>query len=391
MKRIDSLLSAFRRETSSGKYIPFVDGLRFLAIMPVIIQHASERLRKYNPQIEIQSGIEQQAEFLVSRGAIGVIIFFTLSGFILSLPFAKGNSAFSYKQYLGRRLTRLEPPFIFWMSCFALILLIKSPLPLSTIGEHWLSSIFYLHTITYQEFSIINPVAWSLEVEVQYYLIAPFLAILYFSQPDKLFRRAFLIVFILVFLLYQHALSWHLFPMKASLLGHLQHFLIGMLVADLYKNDTEWVKRKTIIWDLLAPVCLLLMAYTWTEELGKTLMMNVALTGLFIAALKGRFFPASLSLRGISLIGGMCYTIYLIHLPLLELLYSFIGEFGQSTAWWVQLSLSLLIALPLVLLSSMIGFKLIEQPFMKRKPLSKIRGLFSSPILKKHPFLNKQL
>lgn len=383
MKHLSNYLQSFKRKTSSGKFIPFVDGLRFLAIVPVIIQHASERLLKYNPQIEIQPGLEQQAEFLVSRGAIGVIIFFTLSGFILSLPFAKGNTAFSYKQYLGRRLTRLEPPFIFWMSCFAIILLIQSELSLSTITEHWLSSLFYAHTIAYQEFSIINPVAWSLEVEVQYYLIAPFLAILYFNQSDKRFRRAFLVVFILLFLCYQHAFGWHLFPVKASLLGHLQHFLIGMLVADLYKNETAWISRKQTIWDVIALLSLLIMAYTWTEEFAKTLIMNVALLALFLSAIKGRLFPKVLSLNGIAIIGGMCYTIYLIHLPLLELLYSLIGDFGQSTAWWLQLSISLFLALPLVLLSSMIGYKLIEQPFMNKNVVKHIKGLISITSAKK--------
>ncbi len=377
MKSINNFFSSFKRQTASGRFIPFVDGLRFLAIMPVIIQHASERLLRYNPMIELQSGAEQQAAFLVSRGAIGVIIFFTLSGFILSLPFAKGNTAFSYKQYLGRRLTRLEPPFIFWMSCFALVLLIQSSLSFRVISEHWLSSIFYVHTLVYQDFSIINPVAWSLEVEIQYYLIAPFLAILYFSQPDKRYRRSFLIVFIFLFLVYQHSLGWHVFPVKASLLGHLQHFLIGMLMADLYKNDTVWINNKSVLWDIIAPLSLLIMAYTWTEEFAKTLIMNLALAGLFLAALKGRTFPKMLSLKAITLIGGMCYTIYLIHLPLLELLYSLIGDFGQSTPWSVQLSLSLLIALPLVLLSSMIGYKLIEQPFMKRNALAQLKGLFS--------------
>ena len=111
------------------------------------------------------------------------------------------------------------------------------------------------------------------------------------------------------------------------------------------------------------------MAYTWTEEFGKTLMMNGALLVLFLAAIKGRYFAKLLSLKWITIIGGMCYTIYLIHLPLLELLYSFIGSFGQSTSWSLQLSISLIIALPLVLLSSMIGYKTIEQPFMKRKPV----------------------
>lgn len=373
MKGFSRPLSSLGRKTSSGKFIPFVDGLRFLAIMPVIIQHSSERLFKYNPSVTVSAGLEQQAEFLISRGAIGVIIFFTLSGFILSLPFAGKNKPFSYKQYVVRRLTRLEPPFVFWMTCLALVFLFQSGLPLAAVVEHWLASIFYVHTISYGAFSIINPVAWSLEVEIQYYLIAPFLALLYFGQTNMKFRRALLIAFIMLFLICQHASGWHLFPVKASILGHLQHFLIGMLLADLYQNNTEWLSRKHYIWDIVAPVSFLLMAYTWTEELGKTLVMNVALFSLFIAAMKGKIFPAMLSLKWITVIGGMCYTIYLIHLPLLEMLYSFIGDFGQSTAWSVQLSISLLIALPLVLLSSMIGFKLIEQPFMKKNALANFR------------------
>lgn len=367
LSKLNTWISSFQRSTSSGKFIPFVDGLRFLAILPVVVQHASERLLKYNQQVQVQAW-EADAHFLVSRGAIGVIIFFTLSGFILSLPFAGEKKAFSYRKYIGRRLTRLEPPFIFWMSLFALILIARGELPFAELASRWLASIFYSHTAIYGEFSVINPVAWSLEVEIQYYLIAPFMALLYFNQPDKRFRRAALGIIVLLFLGYQHALGWHLFPLKASLLGHLQHFLIGMLLADVYKNETAWIKQKSIVYDILAPVSLLVMAYTWTEEFAKTIIMNLALTGLFISAFKGKYFIQFLSLKWITIIGGMCYTIYLIHLPMLELLYSFIGTFGQSTSWSGQLSITLLIALPLILLSSMIGYKMIEQPFMRRSP-----------------------
>lgn len=369
-------IHSLQRSTASGRFIPFVDGLRFLAIMPVVIQHASERLVKYHV-VTVSPGLESQAHFLLSRGAIGVFIFFALSGFILSLPFADTTRPFSYKSYLGRRLTRLEPPFIFWMTLFGLILLIRSAMPVNELAGHWLASLFYSHTLVYGEFSIINPVAWSLEVEIQYYLLAPFIAQCYFRQKDAYFRRSGLIIFLVLFLVWQHALGWHLFPLKASLLGQLQHFLIGMLMADLYKNETDWVQKKQLIWDFLAPVALLVMAYTWTEELGKTLLMNAALAVLFLSTFKGKYFPRFLSLKWLTIIGGMCYTIYLIHLPLLEMLYSFIDSFGHSTSWSGQLSISLLIALPVILLSSMIAYKVVEQPFMKRRTLS-IKGLWRS-------------
>jgi peptidoglycan/LPS O-acetylase OafA/YrhL len=369
IKSMKNYFGSLQRSTSSGKFIPFVDGLRFLAIMPVVLQHASERLMKYNPNISLM-GWEEEAHFLISRGAIGVFIFFALSGFILSLPFAGKPKPFNYGKYLGRRLTRLEPPYIFWMSLFAVILLIQSNIPLGQLIEHWIASLFYVHTAAYGEFSIINPVAWSLEVEIQYYLLAPFMAMAYFRQPDVKFRRWALIVLMILFLGYQHAFGWQVFPIKASILGHLQHFLIGMLMADLYKNETDWVNKKHVIWDFIAPIAILVMAYTWTEQLGKTIIMNMAMAAIFLAAFKGKYFVKFLSIKWITVIGGMCYTIYLIHLPILELVYSLIGDFGQSSDLSLQLSISLIIALPVVLISSVIGYKTIEQPFMKRKPIT---------------------
>ena len=114
------------RVTSSGNYISEVDGLRFIAIMPVIIQHLSERLIKHTP-IEFATPIAQdQLAFLASRGTIGVFIFFAISGFILAFPFAKyhlaGGREVKLKDYFIRRITRLEPPYILWMSIFFVVL-----------------------------------------------------------------------------------------------------------------------------------------------------------------------------------------------------------------------------------------------------------------------------
>jgi peptidoglycan/LPS O-acetylase OafA/YrhL len=380
MKKLSQLYNSLVRNPS-GKYIPFIDGLRFLAIMPVIFQHANERLLKYSGEIGALSAWETQLSFLISRGTIGVFIFFAVSGFVLTLPFAKGNLKLDYKSYVTRRLTRIEPPFIFWMSCFALILLIQGNMGVGNVLSHYLATITYSHNIVYGEYSIINPVAWSLEVEIQYYLIAPFIALLYFNQKNLGARRSLLIAFTLVLLTYQHVLGWNVYPFKASLLGQLQYFLIGMLMADLYANDSKKAYFKTWVWDALAPVLLLVMAYTWTEEFYKTIVFNLSLGLVFIAGFKGHYFQKMLSVKWITIIGGMCYTIYLTHLPLLELFYSVIGQFGYSSAYWVQLSISLIIIIPIVLFSSVIFFKAIEKPFMKpagfQQMIQNIKQLFT--------------
>ncbi len=374
MNSFKNFFHSLRRNTSGKRYLPFVDGIRFIAIMPVIILHASERLQRYSSEMQALSAWESELSYVVSRGAIGVLIFFTLSGFILSLPFAKQQNSFSYKTYLVKRLTRLEPPYIFWMTVFAIVLLFKEQLLLTDILGNYVASIFYVHNITFNEFSIINPVAWSLEVEIQYYLMAPFLAMVYFRQTNVRLRRILIILITLLFIINQHTLGWQYLPYKASILGQFQHFLVGLLMADIYVNAPKWYSKKSLLWDLIGLLSIVTLMFTWTEELGKSIVFMAAMIGLFSGALKGKIFCRVLTLSWVSIIGGMCYTIYLTHLALLELFYSFIGKIGYSSPYLLQLSISLLIAIPMVLLSSMIFYKYLEQPFMLKGAFETISG-----------------
>ena len=134
--------------------------------------------------------------------------------------------------------------------------------------------------------------------------------------------------------------------------------------------------------DFFFPVFALLMAFTWTDDLFKSMVFEFALLGIFLSAFYGRLMHRFLSISWVAIIGGMCYTIYLIHLPILEGFYSFIGRFGQWSGYFGQLSITLSIALPLLFLCSIIAYRWIEQPFMKKvekpkKPtlISKLQNL----------------
>lgn len=354
------------RKPSTGKHIPFIDGMRFLAIVPVIFQHANERLFKYGSLPELNP-TEDFVSFLISRGTIGVFIFFAISGFILSLPFTKQANNWSYMDYLKRRWSRIEPPFIFWMSFCAIILLVIQMYPVKTILWHFLATITYTHQLFFQEYSIINPVAWSLEVEIQFYLLAPFIAMGYFRLKSVNKRRLGMLLFIVFWVVIQNLLGWNLHPWKATLFGQLPHFMVGILAADLFKFPVKWIQQFKL-WDILFPLLLLTLAFTWTEELVKSLVFEISLLGLFLSIIYGKYTRKLLSISWISIIGGMCYTLYLMHLPLLEAFYSFIGRFGQWSGYFGQLSISLIIILPIIFLCSVIAFRWIEQPFMKQRP-----------------------
>src|SRR5690606_17853519 len=119
--------------------------------------------------------------------------FFAISGFILALPFInelvhEGRKVI-LKDYYIRRVTRLEPPYI-----ISLILLFGLQVAAGRLsfGEHlpnFFASFFYIHNIVYDAWSVINPVAWSLEIEVQFYLLAPFLFRWLFSIKSPTTRR----------------------------------------------------------------------------------------------------------------------------------------------------------------------------------------------------------
>jgi peptidoglycan/LPS O-acetylase OafA/YrhL len=370
MRFLQQLPNLLRRETANGQYLPLVDGLRFLAIMPVILQHTSERLIKHGT-VDFSTPIEQdQLAFLASRGTIGVFLFFAISGFMLSLPFARhhleGAKAPPLKQYFFRRFTRIEPPYLVWMTVFAVVLLLQGAWAVGDLLPHWLASCFYVHNFIYGEYSVINPVAWSLEIEIQFYLIAPWLVGLFFSIKNARIRHWVLLGSIFGYIALQHALGWQHSPFKPTLLGQLQHFLVGIWLADCYISRWQKSPAANMGWDVAALLGLFVMAYTWTEEFGKSLVFDSALMVVFTAAFRGKWFSQLLRNQWIAIVGGMCYTIYLTHLPMLEMQLLFTKNLTLTQHYLPNLLLQLAIGLPLVLTASAVFYLALEKPFMKK-------------------------
>lgn len=356
------------RKTKNGKIIREIDGLRFLAILPVVLQHLSERLIRNFPGTFSQPINENPWAFAVSRGSVGVLLFFAISGFVLSLPFikvAEKRRSWSYRKYFYRRITRIEPPYLIWMTVFFIVLFLREQFAVPELFHHYMASIFYLHNIVYDDFSIINPVAWSLEIEIQFYLIAPFLVLLLYKIPHHLTRQGVTFFSILSYISLQHYMGWQYAPYKFSLLGQFQHFLAGILLADIFvHNAKKW--NKAFYWDLLGVASFITMMYTWTEEYIKSIFFLIALCLLIIAAFRGKLMSRFFRLPWIVAFGGMCYTIYLIHLPLLEFIILFTKYLHVTDTYLINLLIQVIVVLPIVAIASIIGYLLLEKPFMDK-------------------------
>jgi peptidoglycan/LPS O-acetylase OafA/YrhL len=111
------LLDRIRRVTRDGRWIPEIDGLRFVAIASVVLFHMFGELALRSGRI---IAVEPRYEGLfkvILHGDRGAPPFFMISGFVLALPFARhilqGAGTVSLRKYFLRRVTRLEPPIYF--------------------------------------------------------------------------------------------------------------------------------------------------------------------------------------------------------------------------------------------------------------------------------------
>lgn len=388
---LKSIPERLSRITSSGKFIREIDGLRFMAIFPVLVQHLNERFVRNTPLKFSQDPYQTTVGFFASMGFLGVFIFFVISGFVLALPFAsyklQQGKAINLKSYYWRRVTRLEPPYIIWMSIFFLVFLLAKHESFWQYLPHYLANITYTHSLIYHDWSPFNPPTWTLEIEIQFYILAPFLALSLFGIANKTTRRVAMVAVIAVVVLLQQVFivyfptlmnSNHTMPFYFTILGHLQYFLLGFILVDLYLTNWKEIDKK-IGYDILAVLSLLATIYSWSWdfELLNRIIVLVALFVFFYSAFKSIYFNRFITNRWIMAIGGMCYTIYLIHLPFSEFLIKLTKKITAPGGYEVNLLLQLAIYIPLILILSAIGFLLLEKPCMDKYWPQKLSAFLS--------------
>lgn len=367
-----TLPARLARVTSGGKMITEVDGLRFLAIAPVVVQHLAERIERRSPVTFIPGTERDFAAFMTDRGSVGVYLFFVISGFILGMPFAahylSGAKKVNIKSYFWRRLTRLEPPYLIVITLISLYLFVTGARAINDLLPHYLATITYTHSLIYKNWSYINPPVWTLEIEVQFYILAPLLAISFFRISSTTKRRLVLGGFILVVMLLQQQFRFFVGHTSFTILAHLHYFLMGFVLADIYL--TEWKNGVTrhSIFNYLGVIAFIALFATWSWKfyLINRLLFLFSLFLLVFSVFKSTWFNRIITLPWITAIGGMCYTIYLIHLPIIETLYPVTKGITLTQYFGPNLLLQFIILGPVILAISILFFLTIEKPCMNK-------------------------
>jgi peptidoglycan/LPS O-acetylase OafA/YrhL len=296
------------------KYRAEIDGLRALAVLPVILFHA---------------GFES-----FSGGFVGVDVFFVISGYLITTiiisEMAKGN--FSIVNFYERRARRILPAMFFVIAVslpFAWFWL--GPSDLKDFGQSLVAvSTFSSNILFWRESGYFDTVAelkpllhtWSLAVEEQYYVIFPIFLMLTWRLGVQWVVTLLAIIFLLSLSLAQWGAYNNPFAAFFLLPTRGWELLVGVFAAFYLKYNTH-LKSQPLN-QFLSLLGFSMIAYSiivfnkTTPFPGLHALIPTLGTGLLIlCAVPKTFIHSLLSMKSIVGIGLISYSAYLWHQPLL--------------------------------------------------------------------------
>lgn len=339
------------------KYRAEIDGLRAIAVIPVILFHAGFSL--------------------FSGGFVGVDVFFVISGYLITTILINDieNKRFSIVTFYEKRARRIIPAlFLVMMLCVPLAWMLLADASLGKFGTGLIGvSIFLSNVVFWQqqgyfdESAELNPIlhTWSLAVEEQYYVLFPiFLFFAWRFGKNKVFWIILIIAAMSLFLSEwgwrnQATANFYLSPTRAW------ELLAGSIAAFITHN--QGVQKNNYLASLgLAAIIFTVFAYDASTPF-PSLYALIPVLGtvlLVLYASEETFAARLLSARAFVGIGLISYSAYLWHQPV----FAFFRVYSN------QISLNWLAALALITITlflSYMSWRYIEKPFRNKNLTSK--------------------
>jgi peptidoglycan/LPS O-acetylase OafA/YrhL len=354
-----------------------VDGLRALAALSVFAFH----IYLYGRQSQATEAWEQ----IPLRFSIGLILFFVVSGYLLYGGFARAarrqQSTVDSRSYLKRRAARILPAYyVCLLAVYPLLVSIEPTrgVKIPETGDLWLFAVMG------QNFSLdtllkLNPVIWTLQVELAFYVLLPLLGLFAFHVArGRLAPQVWMAVCLIVF-----GIAWNVFTLLADLPqtwqkqlpAYLPYFAFGILAALFMdrraaRGTGDLPVRATAL--LVIAGAALIVGESWwrattSGSFERDLLVVVHNTpagvgfGLMAVAVAGGTgrWAGWARVRPLAWLGLISYGIYLWHLPVILYL-KHLGLEGQGYLPLVAAALPVTVALGAA------SWYLVERPLIDR-------------------------
>ena len=368
-------------------HLDALTGVRALAALWVFLYHAW-LASGANPVVIPLAGLQANLTPWFAFGWLGLDIFFVLSGFLLTrqewirierrgsddeVRYFRPFFAFC-RTFLRKRILRVYPAYY---GCLTLLMaLAATHVYLRLPGRlELLLHLPMMHNVVDAYVSTLNGVFWTLPFEWQFYLFFPLLFVLLVRAGPWTLAAVGLAI-VLAAKAYVEVTGDG--AMHAQLPIRLDAFVFGM-VAGRFAARAPLARRAASM-----------AFYAGLLALFSTPLLFFDLpTGNHYYTFKGLVRPMWIQLGVILMLLGMTgerhpgvaifgnrvavglglisYSIYLLHVPVMEIFIMYRAKLGALATMPFGLPLVLAGALPLVLLASYVSFKLIEQPFQRHR------------------------
>jgi peptidoglycan/LPS O-acetylase OafA/YrhL len=308
--------------------LPGFDGLRGFAAVAVLVLHASVL------RLSAHHGLQG----FVAQLQSGVQVFFIISGFVIARPFVAalldGRPLPSIRRYARRRFIRIFPAY--WFALIGAAVFFDAPL---SGWRDWLVHLSLLQAYSSYQFNRGISIAWTLSVEVSFYVLLPFVFIA-IERLARLIgaRRALVFSLAGLFLASCGTLQWT--AASGSSLAtfwlpfQLPVFVVGMLMcvgAELAFRTGQWrapidrVGALLPLWWVASLACLLLADHLYGAEVifrahhqvGQEFLYGL-MAGFAVLPIAFGFAPSRpggrlLTWWPVAYVGTVSYGLYLWH------------------------------------------------------------------------------
>lgn len=338
--------------------------------------------------------------WFVPSGRLAVDLFMILSGFVITL--LRINKVENYSVYIFRRFMRIYPLFLVALALGYMTMHLYLPV----LGENPLFSgdtqkfidrdasvdqFFYGHLFAHltllhgaipdsmlpQSALAISGPLWSISLEWQFYILAPFIIWGLDYRDSKFIRPAITILLIYIIVLISHKF-WTPSIVTAFLPEKIDLFMLGVLCGIAWESS---IKKHYLLLLIGSILSIFVYKFLFHNNLLPLVIWFftyiVAATGdkLRITILINRIF----SLRPAVWIGERSYGLYVLHMPVMLVVSYFIAiphahELTKSGTFLTVIA----ITTPIVLIFTALSYKYIEMPAIKWAKNSKLNFLQKS-------------
>lgn len=360
--------------------------LRAVAVLLVVVHHAKGNLITWgSPLVD--------GFYSYFQGAVGVDLFFVISGFVISrqlLPLLSGRpwSESVFKdivEFWVRRFWRLIPAAWFWLLALLLLTVFFNGSDVfGSVRNAWgsvLAGVLQVANFRFGEcFMQYNCgkafVYWSLSLEEQFYLVLPVLVVL----CGRYFRWALLAIIVSQYLFPQLSLPFYL---------RIEALFLGVAIGMVSQTRYHQLMAPTFLgrpWVAMAgtAVLVILLATVLAPDLH---IVNrfyqfklVALVGALIVLPatydRGYIYCGGVFRSLLVAIGDRSYSIYLVHIPAFLLIREVYFRFDivVNPVSGASVLAYFCAAMLMVALMTEFSFRCIENRFRKRGPDSLAEG-----------------